>query len=111
MFTGLVEETGRIERIEESGDRRFWIAAARVLEDARVGDSLALNGCCLTAVAVEPGRFAVEAVRETAFIPHTLRVTVAGEYRPGRRVNLEVDLIARYLARLLDEADLQRRGA
>ena len=163
MFTGLVEEVGRIERLEERpGGRRFWVAARRVLEDTRVGDSLALNGCCLTAIAVEPGGFAVEAVPETlsrttlgdwkagervnlerplrleqrlgghlvqghvdgvsltvagcdgtscelALIPHTLAVTVAGEYAEGRRVNLEVDLIARYLARLLDEGGMARR--
>jgi riboflavin synthase len=201
MFSGIVEEVGRLVGLEERGrapagaGRRLWIAAQRVLEDARVGDSIAVSGCCLTAVAVEPGRFAVEAVPETlsrttlgawregdavnleralrldqrigghlvqghvdgvgeiqkvaeegdgrrltlavpaplarfvaekgslavdgvsltvaaadgvsceiALIPHTLRATVAGSYAPGRRVNLEVDLVARYLARLVDEA-------
>ena len=39
---------------------------------------------------------------EIAYIPHTLAVTTAGEYRPGTRVNLEVDLLARYLARMLE---------
>lgn len=194
MFTGLIEELGRVAAVEERpAGRRFWIAAARVLEDAHVGDSIACCGCCLTAVAVEPGRFAVEAVPETlarttlgdwqsgtavnlerslrlgerlgghlvqghvdavgvvtavtpegdgrrvtlslprelhrfvalkgslsvdgvsltvagitddgceiAYIPHTLAVTTAGHYRPGTRVNLEVDLLARYLARMLE---------
>src|SRR5882672_9322120 len=84
MFTGLVEEAGRIERVEERPEgRRFWIAARRVLEDTRVGDSLALNGCCLTAIEVEPARFAIEAV------PETLRRTTLGAWRPGERVNLE----------------------
>jgi riboflavin synthase len=172
-----------------------------VLEDARVGDSIAVSGCCLTAVGVEPGRFAVEAVPETlsrttlggwregeavnlerslrldqrigghlvqghvdgvgevrglspegegrrlalslppglarfvaekgslavdgvsltvaaaegatceiALIPHTLRATVAGAYAPGSRVNVEVDLVARYLARLFDEAGAPGRS-
>ncbi len=194
MFTGLVEELGSVQAVESRPDaRRFWIAARLVLEDARVGDSLACSGCCLTAVAVEPGRFAVEAVPETlarttlgewregtpvnlerslrfgdrlgghlvqghvdkvgevlastsegdgrrvtlavpaelrrfvalkgsltvdgvsltvaaltdsgceiAYIPHTLAVTSAGTYAPGARVNLEVDLLARYLARMLE---------
>ncbi len=196
MFTGLVEELGSVQAVESRPEgRRFWIAARVVLEDARVGDSLACSGCCLTAVAVEPGRFAVEAVPETlarttlgewregtpvnlerslrlgdrlgghlvqghvdqvgevlastpegdgrrialalpvelrrfiafkgsltvdgvsltvaaltdagceiAYIPHTLAVTSAGTYAPGARVNLEVDLLARYLARMLEVA-------
>ena len=194
MFTGLVEELGRVERVESGADRRrFWIGARAVLEDMQVGDSIACSGCCLTAVAVDPGRFAVEAVPETlrrttlgdwregtpvnleralrlgdrlgghlvqghvdtvgevvasvpegdgrrltlaipaelaryvafkgslavdgvsltvasltdggceiAYIPHTLAVTSAGGYGPGTRVNLEVDLLARYLARMLE---------
>jgi len=194
MFTGLIEELGHVQAVEERGaGRRFWIAARHVLEDARVGDSLACSGCCLTAIAVEPGRFAVEAVPETlrlttlggwqpgttlnlerslrlsdrlgghlvqghvdgvgevraraaegdgarvtialpaglarfvarkgslavdgvsltvagltdsgceiAYIPHTLAMTSAGSYAPGTRVNLEVDLLARYLARMLE---------
>jgi riboflavin synthase len=196
VFTGLVEELGRVRRVEaRSGGRRIWIAAIRVLEDARPGDSIAVDGCCLTATAVEDGAFAADVVPESlsrttlgeyaegvsvnlerplrldqrlgghlvqghvdgvgevtsvsdegegrritialpdalsrfvaekgsvavdgvsltvagrsanrceiAYIPHTLAVTVAGGYTAGRRVNLEVDLMARYVARLLDEA-------
>ena len=194
MFTGLVEELGRVQAVEERPDgRRLWIAATLVLADAKLGDSIACSGCCLTAVAVEPTRFAVEAVPETlrrttlgswragtavnlerslrlsdrlgghlvqghvdavgevrtviaegdgrrmtltiptdlhrfvamkgslsvdgvsltvagltdagceiAYIPHTLAVTSAGAYAPGTRVNLEVDLLARYLSRMLE---------
>ena len=201
MFTGLVEEIGRISRIESRSEaRRFWIAAARTLEGTRTGDSIAINGCCLTAVSIEAGSFAAEAVPETlrrttlgsleegepvnleramrlderlgghlmqghvdavgeimrvvsegdgrrvsvrippelsryvaeqgslaldgtsltvaalvtggceiAYIPHSLAATVAGRYAPGTRVNLEVDLIARYLARLVDAASIERR--
>ena len=207
MFSGIVEEMGRLARIEERPGpagvhgRRFWIAARRVVEDARVGDSIAVSGCCLTAVVVESPGFAVDAVPETlsrttlgawaegdavnleralrldqrlgghlvqghvdgvgevrevrdegdgrrltlvlpatlarfvaekgslavdgvsltvaglegaqceiALIPHTLRATVAGDYAAGTRVNLEVDLVARYLARLLDEAGVAGRS-
>ena len=202
MFSGIVEEVGRVKAVEERpGGRRFWIAARGVLEGTRVGDSIAVSGCCLTAVAVEPMAFAVDAVPETlsrttlgawregdpvnleramrldqrlgghlvqghvdgvgevrevreegdgrrirlalpqpltrfvaekgslavdgvsltvaaqdgagceiALIPHTLRVTLAGGYAPGTRVNLEVDLLARYLARLLDEASVAGRS-
>ena len=196
MFTGLVEEVGRVAAVEErAGGRRLWIEARAVLADAAAGDSLACSGCCLTVAALAPGRFAVEAVPETlarttlgdwregeavnleraltlgtrlgghlvqghvdgtgevagvreegggrrvalalpaelrrfvagkgslavdgvsltvaaltasgceiAYIPHTLAATTAGGYAPGRRVNLEVDLLARYLARLLADA-------
>lgn len=87
MFTGLVEETGRVHAVEERpGGRRFWLAAGHVLEDARVGDSIACNGCCLTVTALEPGRFSVEAV------PETLRLTTLGEWRAGDRINLERSL-------------------
>ena len=195
MFTGIVEEMGWVHRIEErKAGRRFWFAAQEVLADAKIGSSIAVSGVCLTVVAVEPGRFSVEAVPETlsrttlgdlrvgdpvnlerpltleqrlgghlvqghvdgvgevmavvpegdgvrvtiaippplrrfvaekgslavdgvsltvaraeddrcdvALIPHTLKVTTSGGYASGTRVNLEVDLLARYLARLLDE--------
>lgn len=84
MFTGLVEETGRVTRREEGpGGRRVWIAAARVMEDAAIGDSIAVNGCCLTRVAIADGGFAVDAV------PETLARTTVGEWHEGRRVNLE----------------------
>jgi riboflavin synthase len=84
VFTGLVEEIGCVQAVEECADgRRLWISAALVLADARVGASLACSGCCLTAVEVEAARFAVEAV------PETLRRTVLGTWRAGTRVNLE----------------------
>ena len=202
MFTGIVEELGRVAAVEERpAGRRFWITARAVLDGTQVGDSIAHAGCCLTVVAIADGRYAVEAVPETlrlttlgewregdvvnlerslrleqrlgghlvqghvdgtgtvtevapegdgrrvaiaipeplrryvavkgslavdgtsltvaaltdegceiAYIPHTLAVTSAGEYRPGRRVNLEVDLLARYLARLLDDAGVGRKS-
>ncbi len=203
MFTGIVEEMGRVHRIEERPGgpsearpgRRFWFEARGVLADAEIGASIAVSGVCLTVVALDPGRFSVDAVPETlsrttlgglrvgdvvnlerpltleqrlgghlvqghvdgvgevlavrpegdgvrvtlavppplrryvaekgslavdgvsltvaaaggdrcevALIPHTLQVTTSGGYASGTRVNLEVDLLARYLARLFDES-------
>jgi len=201
MFTGLVEERGRIDAIEERPEgRRFRIAARLVVSDARVGDSIAVSGCCLTAIDVDATGFRVEAVPETldrttlgawregdavnlerslrldqrlgghlvqghvdgvgtivgfapegegrrmrlrlpaplvrfvaekgslavdgvsltvaacredtceiAYIPHTLAVTTAGDYSVDRRVNLEVDLMARYVARLLEAGGKEPR--
>lgn len=87
MFTGLVEEVGEVVRIEERPQgRRFTFSARRVLEGIRTGDSIAVSGCCLTAVDSDGEAFSVEAV------PETLARTTLGEWRPGDRVNLERSL-------------------
>jgi riboflavin synthase len=184
VFTGLVEERGRVA----GRDGRLRIAADLVVEDAKVGDSVAVNGCCLTVVDVRPGELAFDVVDESyartnlgvlregdpvnlerpvrptdrlgghivqghvdavgevvtpapdlyvrtdpallryvvekgsvavdgisltvvevradgftvAVIPHTAEVTTLGARRPGDRVNLEVDLMAKYAEKLLD---------
>ena len=202
MFTGLIEELGTLTRVEvRPSGRRMGVRAPAVAADARVGDSIALNGCCLTVVERSDEGFAVDVVPETlrrttlgewqegdainlerslrldqrlgghlvqghidgvgtvravalegegsrvtievppelarfvaekgslavdgvsltvarglpmgceiALIPHTLRHTTAGRYAPGHRVNVEVDLVARYLARLLEESGTGRRS-
>jgi len=184
VFTGLVEELGRVA---ERRGARLRVAAALVLEDAKLGDSTAVNGCCLTVVdlgpgwlefdvvdesfarttlgslaegdpvnlerpvrladrlgghlvqghvdavgevvtaapelsvrtdpallryVVEKGSIAVDGISLTvvevradgftvAVIPHTAEVTTLGSRRPGDRVNLEVDLMAKYAEKLL----------
>ena len=184
MFTGIIEELGHIERFEHGTLR---LAATKVLDDVRVGDSIAVNGCCLTVVAhgdtwweadvsdetisrtslataavgapvnleravraqdrlgghivqghvdavgyvvdpvpdlrirvpdhllpylVEKGSVTVDGVSLTivavvddgftvAVIPHTAAVTTLGDRRPGDAVNLEVDVIAKYVERML----------
>lgn len=194
MFTGIIEELGRVRAIERrEGGARLDIEAETVLDDARVGDSIAVNGCCLTVVdrgdrwwaadavietldrtalgalerdepvnlerplrlsdhlgghlvqghvdavgrvatrqplpdgstrfafatppdllryVVEKGSIAVDGISLTvttvgddsfdvAVIPHTLAVTTLGHKREGAAVNLEADLIAKYVERLL----------
>ncbi len=86
MFTGIVEEMGRVRARLEGG--RFEIDAGVVLDDLAVGDSLAHNGCCLTVVEIgnlEAGEqwYAVEAV------PETLSRTNLDDLAPGDVVNLE----------------------
>ncbi len=182
MFTGLIEELGSLAGRD---GHRFTFAADLVTTDARVGDSIAVNGCCLTVVEQEPGRWSADVVDETlgrtnlgalqpgdpvnlerpvrpsdrlgghvvqghvdglgevvsagsdlvvrtpdtrylvekgsvavdgvsltvagvdddrfrvAVIPHTLAVTTLGRLRPGDRVNLEFDILAKYVERLL----------
>ena len=188
MFTGIVEEMGTV-RARDGG--RFTFDASVVIEDAKIGDSIAVNGCCLTVVEIGPGWWAADAVDETlsrtnlgdlrtgdpvnlerpvrvtdrlgghivqghvdavgevvepapnlrirmpgdlsryvvekgsitvdgcsltvvdalddgftvAIIPHTAAVTVLGRKKPGDRVNLEVDLVAKYVERLLSKKE------
>jgi riboflavin synthase len=86
VFTGLVEGMGRVERIApESEGRRFTIAwPDRQVGDAlKLGESVAVGGCCLTVVAIEGSEFDVQAG------PETMARTNLGDRKPGERVNLE----------------------
>lgn len=84
MFTGLVEEGGVVTRVEPRDEgARLVIGARVVLDGLAVGDSVAVNGACLTAVEVTGDGFSVDAVAET------LRRTSLGGAAPGDRVNLE----------------------
>jgi riboflavin synthase len=85
VFTGIVEEAGRIERAERRGDVLVVRAAAgRVLEGLAVGGSIAVAGCCLTAVDVDASGFGCELTEETL-----RRTAFERRLRPGALVNLE----------------------
>ncbi len=84
MFTGIVEEVGSVETVKLLGHRaRISIAAYFVVEDLKIGDSIAVNGACLTATAVSKTSFSADVSRET------LQVTNLGSLGPTFRVNLE----------------------
>lgn len=84
MFTGIIEGLGTIASIRSSGQgRRLVVTADYVLENTRIGDSIAVNGACLTAVAVSGKRFEVDVS------PETLRTTTLGSAKTAERVNLE----------------------
>jgi riboflavin synthase len=84
VFTGLVEEGGRVVEVRPGTEgARLVIGADVVLDGLQVGDSVAVNGACLTAVEISRDGFAVDCVAET------LRRTALGGLRPGDRVNLE----------------------
>jgi riboflavin synthase len=84
VFTGLVEEVGRVADIRPAeGGARIALRAGPVREGLAIGDSVSVNGACLTAVALEPDGFAVDAVAET------LRRTALGGLAAGDPVNLE----------------------
>src|SRR6478735_3068037 len=155
MFTGIVEELGTVAAIEDQGDAiRLSIHASTVLEDAGLGDSISVNGCCLTITTYDAGTWTADVMQETldktslhgvrpgdrvnleravtadkrlgghivqghvdgvsltvveagtdrftvSLIPETLARTTLGARQPGDRVNLEVDIIAKYVERLL----------
>src|SRR3954471_6169596 len=84
MFTGIVEERGRVRRLDvHDGGARVEIDATTVLDDAVIGASIAVNGCCLTVVELGDGWWAADAVTET------LVRTSLGALRVGDPVNLE----------------------
>lgn len=85
MFTGIVEEVGTIRL---ASPHELTIDARTVLEGAHLGDSMAVNGACLTLVALDERGFSVQTV------PETLRRTDLGRLRPGDPVNLERSLAA-----------------
>ena len=85
MFTGIIEAQGEVRRIEDvGGDRRFTMTCdGPYLDGLRLGDSVAVSGICLTAVALPDGGFVADVSSET------LAATTAGDWREGTPVNLE----------------------
>ena len=84
MFTGMVEELGSLQSISKGAhSARLKIAAGQVLEGLKIGDSIAVNGVCLTVVAFDRTGFAADVMAET------LLKSGLGSLRPGEKVNLE----------------------
>jgi len=90
MFTGIVQGVGRIRSVEpRGGDVTMWIETGDVsLAGIELGGSIAVNGCCLTAIEYEPNAFKADLSRET------LSLTTAGGWSPGTPVNIEKALTA-----------------
>jgi len=87
MFTGLIEEVGRIRSVSRRGAMfDITVAAKKVVGDVKLGDSIAVSGVCLTVVAYDEASFTVQAVEET------LRRSTLGSLKPGIPVNLERSL-------------------
>lgn len=80
MFTGIIEEIGHVKRMLSGG---IIIKAKKVLEDVNIGDSIAVNGVCLTVTSYTADEFTVDVM------PETLRCTNLGSLKPESRVNLE----------------------
>jgi riboflavin synthase len=89
MFSGIVEEVGKIESATEvGGGRELVIAAKKVLGDLKPSDSINVDGVCQTVIEVGRGSFKVQTIATT------LSRTTLGEYRRGRQVNLERPIAA-----------------
>jgi riboflavin synthase len=84
MFTGLVQDIGSIESVEGGADGARLRVATRLGAEIGLGDSVAVNGVCLTATEADASGFATEAMNQT------LEVTVIGALEAGARVNLEL---------------------
>ena len=84
MFTGIIEEVGVVEKISETA---MTVRASKVTEDLKLGDSIAVNGACLTAVNFNRNEFSVD------LSPETMRRTALGDLSQGSLVNLERALL------------------
>lgn len=118
MFTGIVEELGTVEKIErKGGGLKFSVRAQKVLDDLKVGDSIAVNGVCLTVVDVGPSSFTVEVVEETlqrsnlSSLLTSVKVNLEralsiGERLGGHLMNGHVDGVGRILSRRIQGSSI-----
>jgi len=84
MFTGIIEETGiMLSIVQEQDSAALVISCSKVLEDTAVGDSIAVNGICLTVKDIDGKSFSADVM------PETIRRSCLKETRPGMKVNLE----------------------
>lgn len=84
MFTGIIEETGRVESVRRERDSaQLWIRAEKILEETKEGDSIAVNGVCLTVTEIQRGLFSADVSMET------LIKSSLASIRAGESVNLE----------------------
>jgi len=102
IVQGHVDETGRVRELRRgANDARLFVAASRSFTDWLVEKgSVAVDGVALTVVGLAEDGF------DVALIPHTLAVTTLGELAPGARVNLEADVLGKYVRRYLARVGL-----
>ena len=96
MFTGIVEEKGSVRYMQLTGESGVLaVRAKKVLERTKIGDSIAVNGVCLTVTSLQPDGFTADVMAET------IRRSSLGSCKVGSQVNLENDVIGKYVERLL----------
>ena len=127
MFTGLVAELGTVRGLKRvQNSYHLTVAARKVLDNLKIGDSVAVNGVCLTVVVLGSGEFTADVMPETvrlsnlrdlrsgdrvtdvtedtfsvSLIPHTSKETTLGFKTVGDEVNLETDIIGKYVEQML----------
>jgi riboflavin synthase len=84
VFTGLVEDVGKVEALERGADGARLRISSHLASELSLGDSISVNGCCLTATAVDEDSFETEAMNQT------LEVTALGDVEEAAKVNLEL---------------------
>ncbi len=84
MFTGLIEDLGTVESLQRTDEGARLRIASRLAAELSLGDSIAVNGCCLTATAVDGDSFETEAMNQT------LQITALDSIEEGSKVNLEL---------------------
>jgi len=104
VMQGHVDGVGRVRSVEPEGDgKRIWVdAPADIVRYCVEKGSIALDGVSLTIAALDDAGFAV------ALIPHTLAETTLGSVAPGDEVNLEIDVLAKYVERLMPPSTMGR---
>ena len=95
MFTGLVADLGTVAEVHSTNDGVRLAIESPLARELTEGDSVAVNGVCLTAVGLCGDRFGADVMHET------LRRSSLAEVAPGAPVNLEVDILAKYVEKLL----------
>lgn len=89
MFTGIIEEVGRVARIEQHGEnRRITITSKNAPKELKAGDSVSVSGVCLTALDIKPGSFSAD------LAPETWARTAFSRMHEGAQVNLELPMKA-----------------
>ncbi len=89
MFTGIIEEVGRVTRIaNENGNRRLTVSSSQLVRELKLGDSIAVSGVCLTAVNITPKSFTADLAEET------WKRTSFSRIKAGALVNLELPMRA-----------------
>jgi len=83
MFTGIIEQVGTVERMKDTGELTIFEIESGIFGDIALGDSISVNGTCLTVTEIKEGAFTVEMVNETK------RITSLGSVSDGDEVNLE----------------------
>lgn len=89
MFTGLIEEVGFLRKVQRRGEAMvLTLSASKIMDDVKLGDSISVNGVCLTVISYDGGSFSVDVM------PQTFRHTNLSELKPGSPVNLERAMMA-----------------